>query len=116
VQRGIFSTYEDFGRVAVILGVDFLTTVRAVFKNGDDPPIFDSSTEPGTDYVITINNDAATHPQGPVSDANHYYKALGTGIPAEQKILFLSINEGGSGPAGPEAACFPAYLGQSNIG
>jgi hypothetical protein len=116
VQRGIFSAYENFGRVAVILGVDFLTTARAVFRNGDDTPIFDSSTEPGTDYVITINHDAATHPPGLISDANHYYRALGTGIPVEHKILFMSIHEeGGSGPAGPEAACFPAYLGQSNI-
>ena len=116
VQKGIFSTYEDFGYVAVKLGIDFFTTVRTVFINGVDPPVFDSLTEPGTDYLITIKNEAKTHPPGPVTDANHYYRGLGSGISLQQRILFLSETDPGlSPPAGPEAACFPAYLSQSNI-
>lgn len=117
VQRGIFSAYQDFGRVAVTIGVDFLTAFSAVFRNGATT-IFDSSTEPGTDYRIEITHDAEEHPPGPVSDANHYYRALGTGIHPEQRILFMSIPLGedvGGPPAGPEAACFPAYLGQTDI-
>ena len=117
VQRGIFSYYQTFGRVAIKIGVDFLTASSAVFKNGANT-IFDSAAEPGTDYRIEITNDAAQHPAGPVSDANHYYRALGTGIPLEQRILFMSIPEDedvGGPPAGPEAACFPAYLGQTDI-
>ena len=123
VQKGIFGAYKTFGKVAVTLGVDFITTSQAVFKNGS-AVVFDSATEPGTDYVITITNDAAVHPGGPVTDANHYYRALGTGIPLEQRLLFMSIRPPGPAsaggppvpPVGPEAACFPAYLGQSELG
>jgi hypothetical protein len=78
-----------------------------------------------------------------VTDANHYYKAVGAGIPQEQKILFMSIRETEllrvrleearlkkdkaleeaiktlleklGLPAGPEAACFPAYLGDTEL-
>ncbi len=121
VQKGIFSAYETFGKVAVTLGIDFLTTFEAVFKNGNNT-VFNSTAEPGTDYVINITHDAALHPGGPVTDANHYYRALGTGIPLEQRFLFMSIRpEAQAGlppvpPVGPEAACFPAYLGQSELG
>lgn len=122
VQRGIFASYQTFGKVAVTLGVDFLTTSQAVFKNGN-ATVFDSAAEPGTDYVITITNDAAVHGGGPVTDANNYYRALGTGIPLEQRFLFMSIRPaapvpvgGPAPPVGPEAACFPAYLGQSDLG
>lgn len=122
VQRGIFASYQTFGKVAVTLGIDFITTSQAVLKNGNTT-IFDSTTEPGTDYVITITHDAAVHPPGgPVTDANNYYRGLGTGIPLEQRFLFMSIRPpapapvGGpaSPPVGPEAACFPAYLGLSD--
>jgi hypothetical protein len=117
VQRGIFSSYQTFGYVAITIGVDFLAASSLVFKNGANT-IFDSAAEPGTEYLIEITNDAAQHPQGPVSDANYYYRALGTGIPLEQRILFMSIPEGeevGGPPIGPEAACFPAYLSETNI-
>lgn len=141
VQRGIFASYEDFGRVALTLGVEFLSATSAVFKNGPDV-VFDSASEPGTDYKIEITHDAAQHPPV-VTDANNYYKALGAGIPLEQRILFMSLSEREllkarlkeaqlkknkeledairnllrilGPPAGPEAACFPAYLGQTNI-
>jgi hypothetical protein len=123
VQKGIFASYQTFGVVAITLGIDFLTTVQTVFKNGAET-VFDSATEPGTDYVVTITNDAAVHPGGPITDANNYYRALGTGIPLEQRFLFMSIRPpapapvGGAPlpPVGPEAACFPAYLGQSELG
>lgn len=139
VQRGIFSSYADFGRVAVKLGVEFLSATSAVFKNGSNV-VFDSTSQPG-DYQIEITNDATQHPPV-VTDANHYYKAVGAGIPQELRILFLSVSErellkaklreaisGGDEtliatlkdllrilgpPAGPEAACFTAYLGQTN--
>jgi len=114
VQRGIFARYQDFGFVAITIGVDFLTTFRAVFKNGNNL-IFDSATEPGTDYVIEMTNDADNHPPGPVSDANHYYRALGTGIPLEHRILFMSTPQVGGPPAGPEAACYTAYVSQTNF-
>jgi hypothetical protein len=117
VQRGIFSNYQNFGYVAITIGVDFLTAHSAVFKNGATT-VFDSLTEPGTDYLIEITHDAEVHPAGPVTDANHYYRALGSGIPLEQRILFMSIPVGddvGGPPAGPEAACYPAYLSQTEI-
>lgn len=145
VQRGIFSNYQDFGRVALTIGIDFLMTTRAVFKNGD-VPVFDSATEQGTNYVIEIVHDAPQHPPI-VTDANNYYKALGAGIPLEQKVLFMSVSEVRllqdrlkaaklhknkelerglkaaidilvktlGPPAGPEAACFVAYLGQTEL-
>ena len=117
VQKGIFASYRPFGRVAVTIGIDFLTAFSAVFKNGAGT-VFDSSTEPGIDYRIEITHDAARHPPGPVSDANHYYRALGSGIPLDQRFLFMSIPEGedvGGPPAGPEAACYSAYLSQTDI-
>jgi len=115
LQRGIFSSYQTFGTVAITLGIDFLMTSQAVFRNGS-ATVFNSAAEPGVDYEITITHDAAQHPQGPVTDANNYYRALGTGIPLEQRVLFMSIRPApGGGPVGPEAACFPAYLGQSDF-
>jgi hypothetical protein len=141
VQEGIFSPYRDFGRVALAIGIRFPSATRAVFKNGD-VPLFDSETSPGTDYVIEITHDAPEHPSV-VTDANNYYKALGAGIPVEQKILFMSLAyprilrerfekaqrdnnkeladtinsliEKLGHPAGPEAACFAAYLGRTEL-
>jgi hypothetical protein len=78
VQRGMYAAYEDFGRVALTLGVDFLSTTSAVFKNGPDE-VFNSTSEPGTHYQIEITHDAAQHPPV-VTDANHYYKGVGAGI------------------------------------
>lgn len=148
VQKGIVSDYEDFGTVAVKIGVEFSMTESVVFTNGSSV-VFDSSTFPaGTNYEIELENDAPPISRL-VTDANHYYKGVGSGIPHDQRIQFASIvevderiiiledllrarlekaiQEGNrelaaafekvltSGPpAGPEAACFPAYLDRSD--
>jgi hypothetical protein len=145
IQRRRDIPYERFGRVALRLGIDFLTATKAVFKNGADT-VFDSSNEEGTDYIIEITHDALEHPPV-VEDANHYYTAVGTTIPPNQRILFKSESEIRllqerleearlnkdkelerglktaigilekilGPPAGPEAACFVAYLDQTEI-
>ena len=143
VQKGIASTFNDFGRVALTIGIDFVSE-NAKFMN-DTIPVFDSTTEPNTDYTIEIVHDATGHGQV-VTDANFYYSALGrlgTTIPLNQLILFMSVNVRTVlanmqekairekddaladairtvllklGPfVGPEAACFPAYLSQTTL-
>jgi hypothetical protein len=114
IQRGIFTT-EDFGFVANEIGVDFpldqAPDSKGVFYNGGDAiPLDDQNTN----YEIEINHDAAAH-SGIITDANHYYKGVGLGLTDAQRILFMS-NSSGGGPAGPEAACFSAFLGQSQPG
>lgn len=143
VQRGIFRNFEDFGRVALTLGVDFISENARLLN--DAAPIFNSVDEPGTDYTIEIVHDGSS-PGHIVTDANFYYSALGGAIgptiPLNQIILFMSINIRTQlenmleravieedkklaaairdilaklGPrVGPEAACFPAYLSKTN--
>jgi hypothetical protein len=115
-QRGIFDT-RDFGSVANIIGAEFLldqpSNSTAVFHNGLEPfPIPD----PTKDWEIEINNDAPSH-SGIVTDANHYYKAVGSGLTEAERFLFMSFSEGdsdeGSVPAGPEAACFSGFFDES---
>jgi hypothetical protein len=109
--RGIFSV-SPFGFVANIIGADFPLdqppNSTAVFLNGTEPITIPN---PNEDWEIEINNDAAAH-SGIVTDANHYYKAVGLGLTEAQRFLFMS-NSAGGGPAGPEAACFSAFLNLS---
>lgn len=111
VQRGLFSPMRRFGFVATEIGVDFSLDrpeSTAVFMNGTaEIPIPDATQN----WEIEVNNDADTH-LDVVTDANHYYKAVGLNLSDEQRILFMSNSTGG-GPAGPEAACFATTLGQS---
>ena len=136
------SEFQDFGKVALVLGIDFKAATRAVFRNGSKV-VFDSNTEPNFNYRIQITNDAETHP--PISgDANFYYTTLALDIPLTDKTLFLSTSlhkllkarleqepdqefrdllskvsdtliEKGEPPVGPEAACFPAYVSKSDF-
>jgi len=110
-QRGIFDT-RDFGFVANIIGAQFLldqpSNSTAVFHNGLEPIVI---PDPNADWEIEINNDAPAH-SGIVTDANHYYKAVGLGLSEPQRFLFMS-NSGGAGPAGPEAACFSGFFSES---
>jgi hypothetical protein len=138
-QRGINANYQAFGFVAIRIGVLVSMADRVVFTNGGTV-VFDSAqAQPGTKYKIKLINDATTHP-GIVTDANHYYKAIGLGIPPDERILFASIKEDETlramlkaaklkgdesrvteleklrldPPAGPEAACFPAYFSKTD--
>lgn len=112
VQRGLFSPMRRFGFVATEIGADFVLDTpqsTAVFMNGTVPiPIPD----PSQDWEIEVNNDADDH-LDVVTDANHYYKAVGLELSAAQRFLFMSNSSGGGPPAGPEAACFSTFLGQS---
>jgi hypothetical protein len=109
--RGLFFV-KRFGFVANVLGADFPLDKpgesTAVFFNGLEQIAIPNANE---DWEIEINNDAPAH-SGIVTDANHYYKAVGPGLSEAQRFLFMS-NSAGGGPAGPEAACFSAYLSQS---
>jgi len=111
IQRGLFSPMRRFGFVATEIGADFTLDgpeSTAVFMNGTEPiPIPD----PTQDWEIEVNNDADRH-LAVVTDANHYYKAVGPDLSEAQRIMFMSNSTGG-GPAGPEAACFTTFLGQS---
>lgn len=112
-QRGLFF-FEDFGFVASAVGVQLTLDQpphsRIVFYNGGDA--YDLS-EPDTNYEVEIIHDAAIHSEV-VTDANHYYKALGSGLSEAERILFMSRGEPGQ-PAGPEAACFIAFLSRSQL-
>jgi hypothetical protein len=139
VQHGINQNYKPFGFVAIRFGINFSTNDRAVFTNGGGI-VFDSAQYPaGTNFKIHLNHDATEHPML-VTDANHYYKAVGAGIPPEEKKLFASIKQNAvfndllrasdrvgdeqlrallerlseKPPAGPEAACFPAYMSRTD--
>ena len=144
VQRGENANYEDFGFVAIRIGIAFSTNDSVRFTNGTGGGagvIFDSTQDtPGTNYEITLVNDTNTHPRL-CTDANHYYKGVGPGITPAQKILFASIVETedlealaktatlrgdtrraenlkqlrlSGPPAGPEAACFPALMSKTD--
>lgn len=142
VQRGILANYEDFGRVALTLEVRFPGTTSAILMNGSRDELFNSNSEPNTNYKVEIIHDATTHGQI-VTDANFYYTALGAGIDDKKRILFMSISQRRQladqlkeaeligdkelekalkellsrlgPPIGPEAACFPAYISQTNF-
>lgn len=91
VQRGSEAEYTTFGFVAGIIGVLF-SGERVIFKNGGSP-VFDSGTfDPGTNFEIKLENDAPPS-SILVADANHYYKAVGSGIHHEERILFASVVE-----------------------
>jgi hypothetical protein len=121
IKRGLLAPVEDFGFVAVEIGVEFnldQANSRAVFTNGGQT-VFDSATEPDTNYKIEINNDGTEHPRI-VMDATNYYSAVGLGLTEADKILFASVGddlpptvEPISLPVSPEAACFPSFLSQS---
>jgi len=112
-QRGLFSPSKKFGFVATAIGAEFRldqADSTAVFRNGGQAiPIPD----PTQNWEIEINNDADAH-FGIVTDANNYYKAVGLDLAEQQRILFMSVAQGG-GPAGPEAACFTGFMGQSEL-
>jgi len=112
VIRGLF-TVKDFGSVATVIGADFVLdnapNSNAIFHNGQEAiPLPD----PNRAWEIEINNDADAH-GNVVSDANHYYKAVGPDLSEKERYLFVSIHEEDGGPAGPEAACFSGFLGKS---
>lgn len=110
-QRGIFEN-RRFGFVGTTIGADFpldqAPNSTAVFFNGQDPIAIPNPSE---NWEIEINNDADAH-TGIVTDANHYYRAVGLNVTELQRFLFMSDALGG-GPAGPEAACFSGFLGRS---
>jgi hypothetical protein len=111
-QRGLFSPMRRFGFVATEIGADFSLDrpeSTAVFMNGTEPI---DIPDPTQDWEIEVNNDANTH-LDVVTDANHYYKAVGLQLSEAQRIMFMSKNLRGGPPAGPEAACFSTFLGQS---
>lgn len=143
IQKGINANYEEFGFVAVRIGIAFTGAQRVVFTNGGGL-VFDSAQKPdGTNFEISLDHDARAHPQPIITDANHYYKAVGSGIPHDKRTFFASVKAkvnllirldeaksrrdsalvaeleallaGPGVPAGPEAACFPAYLGRSEL-
>ncbi len=112
IQRGLFSPMRRFGFVATEIGVDFSLDrpeSTAVFLNGTESiPIPD----PTQNWEIEVNNDADAH-LDVVTDANHYYKAVGLQLSEAERIMFMSKHTPGGPPAGPEAACFSTFLGQS---
>lgn len=139
IQRGSDANYEDFGFVAIRIGIAFSTNSNVVFTNGGTL-VFDSNQDaPGTNYEIDLINDASSHPRL-CTDANHYYKGVGSGISPDEKILFASVQDDEElksmlaaatlrgdharvtelkkvnlgAPAGPEAACFPAFMSRTD--
>jgi hypothetical protein len=139
-QRGMYADYEQIGYVAVSLKIVIRLDKpesSAILLHGGQPIL---TSEPDTSYNIKIVHDAPTHPPI-VTDANYYYTAVGAGIREVDRIRFLSTSTYGSivtatkkfegtplgeefrslltkiyvdsPPTGPEAACFPPFLGGS---
>lgn len=112
-QTGVF-VLEDFGYVANVIGVEVSldqADSKAVFYNGGDAyPLADP-------YKVEIFHDIPDDKPHPplVTDANHYYKAVGLGLSEAERILFMSRSESNIAPAGPEAACFSAYFSKSQL-
>lgn len=93
------------------IGADFTLDKpesTAVFLNGTEQI---NIPDPTQDWEIEVNNDAEAH-LDVITDANHYYKAVGQGLSEAQRFMFMSNRTGGP-PAGPEAACFSTFLSQS---
>jgi hypothetical protein len=141
IQRGSFGEYEPFGFVAITIGVKISldqANSSAAFLNGGTDVL---GYKPNTDYQIAIIHERMDQHPMLVNDANHYYKAVGSGVPVAERFLFLSINEEAVLKAmrernredrdekdakeeamvddylraGPEAACFSAYFSDSNL-
>jgi hypothetical protein len=146
-QKGSEAEYTEFGFVAGSFGVLF--SADRFISSGTNP-VFDSSTfAAGSEFRIELEMDATPN-SVIVADANHYYKAVGAGIPPDERHLFASIvgrnalkvetehqllvflqdaeAKGDKAtvaalqkllpltpPAGPEAACFPAYMSRSDL-
>lgn len=112
-QRGLFSPTRKFGFVGTVIGADFIldkADSTAVFRNGGTPI---DIPDPTQNWEIEIDNDAEAHAEV-VTDANHYYKAIGLELTEAQRYIFMSRRTtGGAPPAGPEAACFTTFLGKS---
>ena len=113
-QRGIFST-KKFGFVGNVIGAEFVLDTAestAVFRNGIEEI---SIPDPAQSWEIEINNDAEEHPfPAIITDANHYYKAVGLQLSEQERILFSSIaQDPGGPPIGPEAACFSGFMSKS---
>lgn len=110
------SQFEDFGYVAVVIGVHIPLSqagVKAVLTNGNDPrPVFES--KPNTRYEICVDRGPVHRLRGVVTDAEDYYldKAIGADLNDGEKIHFQSGTD--DNKAGPEAACFLASIRTSN--
>lgn len=100
--------------MATVIGAEFLLDKpesAAVFFNGLEPI---TPPNPSENWEIEINNDAEAHADI-VTDANHYYKAVGLQLTEAQRFLFMSKRrDPAAPPAGPEAACFSTFLGKSD--
>ncbi|MDQ3818243.1 MAG: hypothetical protein M3362_11285 [Acidobacteriota bacterium] len=108
--------YHDFGYVAVRIGIRIPLDqpgVEATLTNGYQT-VFKS--RPDRRYEIEIDRGPMHQPIGTVSDAETYYedKAIGGELQDSEKIHFRSHAD--EHRAGPEAACFVAYMGQSPPG
>jgi hypothetical protein len=78
--------------VAARIGVDVFLDQQgseATFTSGG-VQVFKS--EPNANYLITIAHESPSHPKV-VTDANHYYTALGLGLSPDERIQFMSIDD-----------------------
>jgi hypothetical protein len=113
IQRGLYD-HRRFGFVAVEIGAQVSldqANSKASFFN-DNELIFESAAD--TNYEIIVDNDAPAHSEI-ITDANHYYKAVGLTLSEDSRIHFMSVADKETERAGPEAACFTAFLGESQL-
>lgn len=108
------TNFRHFGFVAVEIGIHIPLPpgVQATFTNGF-LPVFTSKSN--RRYEIRVDRGPEHQPTGTlVTDAEAYYvdKAIGGKLKEEEKIHFQSQSD--PLKAGPEAACFVAYIDQSN--
>lgn len=92
-QPGRYANYQELGFVAVTIGVDIDLDKQgseAVFTSGG-AEVFKS--KPNASYLVKITHESTKPHPKIITDANHYYKAMGLGLPENEKILFMSVDE-----------------------
>jgi hypothetical protein len=145
IQRRRADPYVDFGRVASSLGIDFLSAGRAVFKNGTttvfdssleantnykidiihDAPQHPPTVEDANHYYTVLgtmipeseriwfkSETEVQRLQVRLAEAKASKdRKLATALKAAIDEMVRTLGP----PAGPEAACFTAYLDQTDL-
>jgi hypothetical protein len=102
------------GEVAVVLKAEIkldLANSVAYFSNGASLPSIPLAREERTDYGIYVSNVCSIAGHKGSQDSDNYYTAIGSRIPPSGRIRFKTVQR-----ITPDAACFTAWLSQTDPG